>query len=66
MKKMFFPSIKKKRDTVFLLLAKGRVKRRAFGLMSFVLLFILSSVSVYSQQRITDNLKCTYVANSFG
>lgn len=66
MKKTIFPNVAEKIDDVFLPFQKGRRATRIFEFSSFVILLLLSTVSVYSQKQITDNLKCTYIGNSFG
>ncbi len=40
-------------------------KKRVIGL-GFLFISMLYVSTLYSQQRITENLQCTYVANSFG
>jgi len=66
MKNTILPNFWKKINDIFLPLEMVRKNRRILGFCFFVILFLLSTVSANSQQRITDNLKCTYVANSFG
>jgi hypothetical protein len=57
-------SIMKKMNDIFFSPDKDRKSILKFS--SFVILFLIVTVSVHSQQQITENLKCTYVANSFG
>jgi hypothetical protein len=39
---------------------------RIIGKFAVLLILLFLSVTVFSQKQITDNVKCTYVANSFG
>jgi len=64
MKKSIIRILTKKNASVFLSLNRERKRSIIFGFSFF--LFLLVTVSVYSQQKITENLQCTYVANSFG
>jgi len=51
-------------ESVFTWLKMNR--KLFFGFSSIMLLFFLNVSSVFSQYQITRDLKCTYVANSFG
>jgi hypothetical protein len=64
MKKMFNSNFKFKNQSVFIWLKMNR--KRFFGFSSIMLLVFINVFSVFSQSQITRDLKCTYVANSFG
>lgn len=50
----------------FLCLHHKNISKEIFSFRILFLLFLLYDLPVYSQKQITDNLKCTYIGNSFG
>jgi len=64
MKKTITLNLTKENAATFLSLNQRSESSMIFGFILF--LFLLVTVSVHSQQQITQNLQCTYVANSFG
>lgn len=64
MKKLVPLSVTSKMNDIFFSPDKDRKSMLKFRFIVIVFLFV--TVSVHSQQQITENLKCTYVANSFG
>jgi len=66
MKKTFFPDFTRIGDAFLPTLDRGRKREITVGFSSIVILFLLSTFPVFSQQQITENLKCTYIGNSFG